>query len=192
MKLYLKRYMIYLENNQSHTPKDASNLLNRARSLLSSSRVVIRDTRVSNLRIEFDTSIPDNNRIEEVIKELSLIAPISEYEHVVEKKLPKEEAIKYARSLFNFQKYWSAHEVLESVWKTSHGKEKDLLNGIILVAAAFVHDEKNESDICISILKRAMKKLDNATGNYFEVDVDKLKHEIFRIIETGQIQRFGI
>jgi hypothetical protein len=37
-----------------------------------------------------------------------------------------------------------------------------------------------------------MKKLDNATGNYFEVDVDKLKHEIFRIIETGQIQRFGI
>jgi predicted metal-dependent hydrolase len=187
----MKRYMIYLKN-QSHTPKDATNLLNSARSLLSNSKVIIRDTRVSNRRIEFDTSIPENDRIEEVVQRLSSIAPLSEYEHVVEKKMPKDEAIKYARSLFNFQKYWSAHEVLESIWKSSRGNEKDVLNGIILVAAAFVHDEKDEPDICISILKRAMKKLDKATGNYFEVDVDKLKDEVLRIIETGAIRRFGI
>src|SRR5919198_737035 len=59
-KLNMQRYMIYLKN-QSHTPRDARNLLARARSLLSASQVVIRDTRVSDLRIEFDASIPDNN-----------------------------------------------------------------------------------------------------------------------------------
>jgi uncharacterized protein len=187
----MRRYMIYLENH-SHTPRDATNLLTRARSLLSNSNVVIRDTRVSNRRIEFDTSVPENNRVEEVIQRLSSIAPLAEYENVVEKKMPKDEAIKYARSLFNFQKYWSAHEVLESVWKGSHGNEKDLLNGIILVAAAFVHDEKDEPGICISILKRAIKKLDKASGNYLEVDVNKLKDEVSAIIETGAIRRFRI
>ena len=192
IQLDMQRYMIYLKN-QAYTPKDATKLLKRARSLLSNSNVVIRDTRISNSRIEFDTSIPENNNmIEEVSQRLSLIAPLSEYDHVVEKKLPKHEAIKYAISLFNFEKYWSAHEVLESIWKGSHGDERDLLNGIILVAAAFVHDEKDEKDICISILRRAMKKLNKASGNYFEVDVDKLKHELLRIIETGVIQRFRI
>ena len=192
IQLDMQRYMIYLKN-QAYTPKDATSLLKRARSLLSKSNVVIRDTRISNSRIEFDTSIPENNNmIEEVSQRLSLIAPLSEYDHVVEKKLPKHEAIKHAISLFNFEKYWSAHEVLESIWKGSHGDERDILNGIILVAAAFVHDEKDERDICISILRRAMKKLNKASGNYFEVDVDKLKHELLRIIETGVIQRFRI
>ena len=51
------------------------------------------------------------------------------------------------------------HEVLEGLWKISTGGEKDLLNGIILVAAAMVHFQKNEIGIGISILKRAMVKL---------------------------------
>ena len=188
----MNRYMIYLKN-QTHTPKDATNLLKTARGLLSNSKVVVRDTRISKTRIEFDMSIPGNdNMIEDVTQRLSSIAPLSEYEHVLEKKLPKDEAIKYAVSLFNFEKYWSAHEVLESIWKGSQGHERDLLNGIILVAAAFVHDEKDERDICISILKRAIKKLEKTRGNYFEVDVDKLKHHVLGIIETGVIQRFSI
>jgi predicted metal-dependent hydrolase len=191
MKLNMQRYMIYLKN-QSHTPRDARNLLVRARSLLSASQVVIRDTRVSDLRLEFDTSIPDNNTVEEVIHRLSSIAPLVEYEHVVEKKLPKHKAIEYARSFFNAQKYWSAHELLESVWKNSEGNEKEILNGIILVAAAFVHEEKDEADICVSILKRAMKKLDNGAGNYQGIDIDKLKGHVLKIIENGPTRRFVI
>jgi uncharacterized protein len=187
----MQRYMIYLKN-QSHTPKDARNLLLRARSLVSPSQVIIRDTRVSDLKIEFDTSIPEGNMVEEVIHALSSIAPLSEYEHVVEKELPTDKAIEYAISFFNAQKYWSAHELLESVWKNSQGNEKEILNGIILVAAAFVHEEKDEADICISILKRAMKKLEKGGGNYYGIDIDKLKNEILRIIGNGPIRRFAI
>ena len=187
----MHRYMIYLKND-SHSPKDAQNLLLRARSLLASSNVVIRDTRVSEFNIEFDTSIQDNGMIKEVIRILSSIAPLSEYEHIVEKNLPTERAIEYARSLFNAQKYWLAHEVLESVWKNAHGNEKEILNGIILVAAAFVHEEKDEADICISILKRASKKLEKGAGGYRGIDIDKLKHNVLKVIQNGPINRFQI
>jgi hypothetical protein len=187
----MQRYMIYLRN-QSYTPKDATRLLKRARVLISDSKIIVRDTRVSKHCIEFDASLPDNKSVENVIDKLTLIMPLSEYQHIVEKHMDKEEAIKTARSLFNDEKYWSAHEILEYVWKNSHAEEKDLLNGIILIAAAFVHDEKDESDICISILKRSMKKLSKATGLYFEIDIDKIKGLVSQITETSKIERFAI
>ena len=95
---------------------------------------------------------------------MHLLRRLSEYEHIIEKKMKKDEAITHARILFNNEKYWGAHEVLESVWKDALKDEKDLLNGIILIAGSILlHDEKAESDICISILQRAMQKLSKAT-----------------------------
>ena len=55
-----------------------------------------------------------------------------------------------------------------------------------------MHDEKGESDICISILKRAMNKLSKANGLYFDIDVDKLKDRVLKIIQKGHIERFLI
>jgi predicted metal-dependent hydrolase len=94
--------------------------------------------------------------------------------------------------LFNNEKYWGAHEVLESVWKNSYGDEKALLNALILISAAFVHDEKNESEICISILKRAMMKLEKANGYYFGIKLDEIKKRISEIVKTGNIEHFII
>ena len=54
---------------------------------------------------------------------------------------------------------------LKGVWKKTHEGEKDLVQGIILVAAALVHYQKYENEICLSIMKRAMEKLSNASGN---------------------------
>jgi predicted metal-dependent hydrolase len=106
--------------------------------------------------------------------------------------MEKHEAILKAMDLFNHEKYWGAHEALESVWKDASREEKDLMNGIILIAAAFVHDEKDESSICIAILSRAMKKLSRAKGLYFGMDVDETKRRVLQIIETGKIERFTI
>ena len=136
-----------------------------------------RDTRVATRHIEFDTNIPENNSIEEVIRTFTTISPLSEYEPIVEKRMEKHEAIMKARDLFNDEKYWGAHEVLESIWKDAHHEEKELLNGIILIAPTFVHDEKDETSICIAILRRAMKKLSKAEGLY-------LRNELGRNQET--------
>ena len=44
--------------------------------------------------------------------------------------------------------------------------EKDLVQGIILVAAAFVHHQKFEDDICSSIFSRALEKLNNSDETF--------------------------
>ncbi|HET7147942.1 MAG TPA: DUF309 domain-containing protein [Candidatus Nitrosopolaris sp.] len=178
--------------NPKYVPKDANWLLKKARSLVSDLGVIVRDTRVASKLVEFDTSIPENINIEEVLRRFATISPLSEYEQLVEKRMGKHDAILKARDLFNDEKYWGAHEVLESVWKNTHHEERDLLNGIILVAAAFVHDQKDEHNISIAILSRAMEKLSQAKGLYFELDLDKIKNRVLQIIETGKIERFSI
>ena len=187
----MQRYIIYLRN-QNYSSEQANWLLNKARSLASDIGVIVRDARVATRHVEFDTSVPDNSSIEEVLRRFTTISPLSEYEPIVEKRMEKQEAIMKAKDLFNDEKYWGAHEVLESVWKDAHNEEKDLLNGIILIAAAFVHDEKDESSICIAILSRAMKKLSQAEGLYFGMNLDEIKKRVLRIIETGRIERFTI
>jgi predicted metal-dependent hydrolase len=104
----------------------------------------------------------------------------------------KDEAISRAIELFNDEKYWGAHEALEPIWKDSTGNEKNILNGIILVAAAFVHDEKDEPEICLSILKRAREKLDGTGGIYKGIDIDRIADLISRIISSGRIEHFTI
>lgn len=187
----MQRYIIHLKN-QNYSSRQANWLLNKARSLVSDIGVIVRDARVASRHVEFDTSIPENSNMEELLGRFTTISPLLECEPIVEKRMEKHEAILKAMDLFNHEKYWGAHEALESVWKDASREEKDLLNGIILIAAAFVHDEKDESSICIAILSRAMKKLSRAKGLYFGMDLDEIKRRVLQIIETGKIERFTI
>jgi hypothetical protein len=187
----MQRYIIHLMNHD-YTSADASWLLGRARGLVSDIGVVVRDSRVAKRHLEFDTSIPQNMSIDEVIHRLKTISSLSGYDLIIEKKLDKPQAIMKARELFNDEMYWGAHEVLEPIWKEAHSEEKEVLNGIILIAAAFVHDEKNESSTCIAILKRAMNKLIQANGLYFGFDLDEIKRRVLEIIDSGKIERFAI
>lgn len=186
----MQRYMVHLQN-RSHTAKEATTLLYRARKLVEP-EVTVRDARVSKKYIEFDISIPEGMGIGELSGKLKAIAPLASYEHVVDRHMGKDEAIERAVELFNDEKYWGAHEALESVWKGSGGAEKSILNGIILVAAAFVHDEKDEPEICLSILQRARKKLEGTGGTYHGIDVDRIADRISKIISSGRIERFTI
>lgn len=106
--------------------------------------------------------------------------------------MEKEEAIEKGREYFNYERFWECHETLEGVWKKTYEGEKDLVQGIILVAAAFVHSQKNENDICLSILKRAMEKFGNSSSKYYEIDVDVLRHKVSEIISSGKIVTFTI
>jgi predicted metal-dependent hydrolase len=187
----MQRFMIHLLNG-SYGPRDASALLTKARSLAQLDGTVVRDTRVSRKYLEFDVSIPDGTAVATVLKKLETISPVASYEHIVEHQMEKDKAIARAIEMFNDEKYWSAHEALEGVWKSAKGKERDTLNGIILVAAAFVHDEKDEPEICISILRRAMKKLDASSGAYHGIDLDRFAAKVVQIINSGKIERFAI
>ena len=187
----MKRYMLHLHNTMSHTPKDATSLLQRARELVES-EAIIRDARISKKYIEFDTSIPEDMDVKTIVTRLEAIAPLASYDEVIERRMEKDKGLKRAVELFNDEKYWEAHEGLEYIWKNANGIEKEILNGIILVAAAFVHDEKDEQDVCISILQRARKKFDGASGNYYGIDINGIADMISKIIITGKVDRFTI
>ena len=100
----MQRYVGHLANIR-YTPKDAHKLLNTARDLLRDTGSLVVDTRVSARYIELDTFIPESKSINDIVEMLVDIMPVVEYEHIVEKNLPKEDAIRYGISLFNHGKY---------------------------------------------------------------------------------------
>ena len=183
--------MLHLQNTVPYTSKHATILLHRARELVEP-EAIIRDARISKKYIEFDTSISEGMDLKMIIARVEAIAPLASYEEILERHMEKDKAVKRAVQLFNDERYWEAHENLEYVWKNATGTEKEILNGIILVAAAFVHDEKDETDVCIAILLRARKKLHRAKGKYHGIDTNRIADMISEIINTGRVHRFTI
>jgi hypothetical protein len=182
--------MIHLKNS-GYVPQDAKKLLSQADKLVSGMHAVVRDTRVSSRYLEFDISV-SKEYLDMLVKKLETIGPLDNARHLVEEEMEKEEAIEKGRDYFNDERFWECHETLEGVWKKTYEGEKDLIQGIILVAAAFVHYQKNENEICLSILKRAMEKIGSSSEKYHKIDVDVLRNKVSEIIHSGTIQTFMI
>jgi uncharacterized protein len=182
--------MIHLKNS-GYMPQDAPKLLKKADQLTSELDATIRDTRVSKKYLEFDVSIP-KEQLDLLVDKLEPIGKLDEARYLVEEKLEKKEAIENAKFYFNNERFWECHEVLEGVWKKTYEGEKDLVQGIILVAAAFVHYQKSENEICLSIMNRAVEKLKSATGIYYDINVNEFKRKSSDIIKTGNITTFTI
>jgi uncharacterized protein YoxC len=182
--------MVHLKNS-GYVPTDAKTLLAKADQLTSEMDVIVRDMRVSTKYLEFDVSVK-KEELDQVVKKFQSLGSLNDARHVVEEKIEKEEALQRAKQYFNDEKYWECHEVLEGVWKKTHEGEKDLVQGIILVAAALVHYQKNENDICLSIMKRAMEKLSSSTGIYHDIDMDKFRKTTEKIISSEKIEPFMI
>ena len=187
----LHRYMAYLKN-EGFGPKDARLLLSNARQIVEKYDILIRDVRVSNRFIEFDISLGNIEDLEKIRSIFSFIGQYIDRYKVVEKDLKIEESLILAKKLFNEEKYWITHEVLEGVWKKAYGDEKDLLNGLILVAAAFVHYQKNEKDIALSIMRRALKKLTTVNEKYFGIDIVSIKSQVSEMVKSSTIRNFTI
>ncbi len=106
--------------------------------------------------------------------------------------LPKEQAVDEAVALFNAERFWEAHEVLESLWRVEEGDEKRLLQGLILVCAAFVHMQKGEQDVALGVARRGLPLLDWRGASYFSVDVSDVRRRMARMVETGGLSLFRL
>jgi uncharacterized protein len=184
----LERYLLYLKN-QRFLPSDAHAVLLQARTNFpESDDIIVRDVRIARRLIEFDMSVSEQGVLDRIVlKALSTIAEFDSYERIQEEDLSKEEAIDKARDLFNNEKFWRCHEVLENIWKQSDGEEKRLLNGIILIAAAFVHFQKGENETCIGILRRAYDKIKSGQGEYFRIRFDLLNENLRKMIDSDTV-----
>lgn len=189
-KSNFNRFMLYL-NNKQFSPSDANLILKKTRELTQSIEIIIRDCRISTKFIELDVSISKEYNVDKVLNLLKPISSIKELIEVKERHFPKNEAINNAIVLFNEEKYWWSHEALEMIWKESNGEEKQLLNGLILVCAAFVHYQKDEYNVCLSILERSMIKFSSVKqSNYYKINIDEIKKRITKILQSKEIVQF--
>jgi predicted metal-dependent hydrolase len=63
--------------------------------------------------------------------------------------------------LFNQQKFYEAHDVLEHIWlKDKHGPNGAFFKGLIQLAGAFVHLQKNRPQPASSLFKLALANLE--------------------------------
>ena len=187
---HMERYMIHLQNN-GYLPIHSSDLVHRARELCSDMHASVRVARVASKFLEFDISInPDD--LDLLIGKLSPIGELDNTRHVVEEKIEKEEGIKDGVFYFNNERFWESHESLEGVWKKCYGKEKELVQGIILLAVAFAHRQKNESSIGIGMLGRALEKLGDSPSVYSNIDVDRIRNKIKEMQTTKDLAIFEI
>ncbi len=187
---HMERYMIHLKNNGYH-PMHSSDLVHRAREFCSDMHASIRVARVASKFLEFDVSINPND-MDLLIKKLSPIGELDNTRHVVEEKIEKEEGIKDGVFYFNNERFWESHESLEGVWKKCYGKEKELVQGIILLAVAFAHRQKNENSIGIGMLGRALEKLGDSPAVYGNIDVDRIRNKIKEMQTTKDLTVFEI
>jgi len=105
---------------------------------------------------------------------------------------PKEDVLDEAKSYFNSERYWECHETLESVWRPAKGEEKSLVQAIILVCAALVHEQRGERDVAVGIYRRALPQIVWPERRYHGIDVPRLRRNVERSLEKSELPPFKI
>jgi hypothetical protein len=75
---------------------------------------------------------------------------------------------------FNRRWYFESHETLEDLWMVTPLPERDLFQGIIQLAAAFVHFARGEYPGIFKLLDQSLDKLRQFAPEQFGVDLARL------------------
>ncbi len=75
---------------------------------------------------------------------------------------------------FNRHDWFECHETLEELWKEEKGEMRDFYQGILLVAAGFLHWRKGNFNGAVSVLKRGSGYLRRVRPDCRGVDVSGL------------------
>jgi len=153
---------------------------------------------VTEKEIEFDLYVLNLEQKEKTIEklEVSFGKKIGERDLEIGETttFDKEKVVNQSVELFNAQRYWECHETLEQLWrKEPKDPEKEVQQGIILAASALVHYQKNENEVCLGMIPKALSRLEKWTQKkYYSIDVDNLKTELEKMRETRVIRPFKI
>ncbi len=189
------RYLVRLDNNDGFSGSDAVTVLNKGRKLAENLGATIKVVRVSSAAIELDVFVPDDEVLQRLLRVLSSSIGKLESFRRTDVELPpasKNELIEHAKSLFNEQRFWECHEALEQIWRRESGQEREILQGIILTAAALVHYQRGRDQVSLSVFKRAYEKLRKYSGLYFGIDINYMKSSMKKMLDTGAIEVFKI
>jgi hypothetical protein len=144
--------------------------------------------------LEVDLFAPSRSGVELALAALEPLG-VLEFAHDLSeapRHLTPDETVGEARALFNAERYWESHEVLEGLWRTLEGEDKRYVQGVILVCAAFVHHQKGEDGVGLGVLKRAEAQLDYPRASYLGIDVRRLKESVARVKDSAELRPFRI
>ena len=91
-----------------------------------------------------------------------------------EEPLPPAEALAYAQQLVDSGRAFSAHEVLEAVWKSCPAEERLLWQGLAQLCVAEVHRARGNPVGAERLRERGAGRLREYAGPRHGVDVDAL------------------
>ena len=182
--------MLHLENT-GYSPKDSREIVYKARDLASDMTASVRVVRIAKTFVELDVSVEKEN-LDTLVKKLSPIGKAANIRHVFEEEIDKERGIADGIFYFNNERFWESHEAFEGVWKKCFGREKELVQGIILMAVAFAHAQKDEHSIGIGMLSRTLEKLGTSPSMYHSIDVDRIRKKAIEMQHTNDLVTFEI
>ena len=180
------RYLIRLSHADAFKAADQAALLSRVRGLVQPLGGKAINLRVSRHALEFDLFCSPDIELHPFLTALEPVGAVLTYKRldVPPAALVPAQVIAEARSLFNEERFWEVHEVLEGLWKTAAGDEKRLLQGLILTAAALVHTQKDEMKVVGPMLQDAAHRLENQPAIYYGLDVRRFLREVKKMILT--------
>jgi hypothetical protein len=189
----LARYLLRVANKDGSSPTDVERVASTIRKILGS-RESASHFRVATNALEFNMFARDEEELED--RKIRLTQSLFSIFNVKLLDTPlkivdKEEALAEGVQLFNDERFWECHEVLEQAWHGSNGVERDAIQSIILTAAAFVHYQKGEEEICLSILRRARAKMATAK-TYEKMGFQELVTDIDGILNSEKIRLFKL
>src|SRR5210317_1379603 len=186
----MARYMLNLKNRE-FSPLDSRKLVYEARDLCSDMGASVRVARVASDFVEFDVEV-EKNKLDLLVEKLSPIGALDNARHIAEENIEKEKGIEDGIFFFNNERFWECHEAFEGVWNQCYGREKELVQGIILVAVAFAHEQENEENIGVGMLGRALEKLGSSPSMYHSIDIDRIRQKSIAMQRAKKLTRFEI
>lgn len=179
----LTRFLIRVKNNGFNaTNEDIDRIRNKLRSISPS----FANFRITRFAIEFDffSSGKDLDVLKNVEKELGEIITLRQLE---KESYQEKDALRIALDFISQERFWEAHEVLESIWKKeTDEKRKGALQSLILLCAALVHCQKAHFDVARGIIGRAIEKMDVFDNFIVDgIDIYSLKRKLKDILATS-------
>ncbi|HIE46566.1 MAG: DUF309 domain-containing protein [Nitrosopumilus sp.] len=186
----MERYMLHFKNTK-YGPEHSREIIYKARDLTSDLDVSVRVARIARKFVEIDVGV-EKGDLDILVEKLSSIGTIDNIRHVFEEEIEKEQGITDGIFYFNNERFWESHESFEGVWKQCFGREKEILQGIILFAVAFAHAQEDELSIGIGMLHRILEKLGTSPSMYYSIDVDRIRNKATEMQQANNLTIFEI
>ncbi|HEY9475083.1 MAG TPA: DUF309 domain-containing protein [Mycobacteriales bacterium] len=107
---------------------------------------------------------------------------------VSEEALPPTRALELAQSLLDAGRAFSAHEVLEAVWKAAPPAERDLWQGLAQVCVGITHHQRGNPTGMVTLFDRAAHRLDRYSDDRpYGVDVAGLLRFCAEAVATSAV-----